>query len=117
MDIAVFILFFFSVAWTVFAGIWLYLCLRLVCWLETQSLSRIGGVGSASPAHPSYSSSEKGVLGSTVKERSNPNISAEELAKINERIDTDEAHKSARRKEKVTMVGEDSLCKEEVIEN
>ena len=103
---------FFSVVWTGIVWKAVRILERGVSWLEKQSLFRAGG-DTGFPARPSYNENTAPV--GVAKKRS-PEMSVEEMAVINERIDTQEAHKSATRNENVTVVGEESLCKEETIE-
>lgn len=112
MNAYIIVIFAFLVTWTVLLGLLFHLCLRAVRWLERQVLSAADARGRdtwpPAPASLSRKDSGPGVTGSKVPEEP-------DMARINEKLDTEEAQKSATRKENVRLVG-DNLFSEESLE-
>jgi len=96
-------IFVFVVVWTVFAGLFLWMFARMVRWLERQSL--YGGQGFKDPF----------IFTQGSKTSTKVKMNEDALARINEELDTRQAHKAASRQEDIRVVGE-ANCSERNME-
>ena len=102
--------FLFAAFWTACLCFGLYLVLRLIRWIETQTLSRISNVPLKEGA--SFSELEEPKSGKRVLKE----MSKDELDIITAKLDTDRANRSTAHVDSVVSFNANSLCEEQEME-
>jgi len=92
----------FLTTWTILSGLFLYLCLRVVRWLEAQLLSDVDGW----PLVPAPRNTKAVVQASKRREP--------DMVRINEELDTKRAQRAATDAESVRVVGDNLFSEEEL---